>query len=47
MKTVIFEEPWMLWILHKVTGWKWARPKRAPWGESTVLWTEEDWKWAR
>lgn len=36
----------MIWLYRK-TGWKFLRPDRAPWGESTALWTEGDWNWFR
>lgn len=32
---------------YKLTGWRFLRPSRAPWGESTSLWTEGDWRWFR
>ena len=33
--------------LFRLTGWKIFRPRRAPWGESTALWTDGDWRWFR
>jgi hypothetical protein len=37
----------MLTKLFRLTGWRMFRPRRAPWGESTHLWSNEDWKWFR
>src|SRR4051812_49026173 len=36
----------MTW-LFQLTSWRVFRPKRAPWGESTSLWTDGDWRWFR
>jgi hypothetical protein len=32
-------------FLYRLTGWRLFRPRRAPWGESTDLWSEIDWDW--
>lgn len=45
----------MAWLIRSVlmtwcfqhTGWKIFRPVRAPWGEDTTQWFEQDWRWFR